>query len=232
MRKTALPNKITHPNIIVCEGIDAKNFMMYFLQALIASDAKYETFEVVDGGGNDDLALFMKSLPRLSGFSETKTITLIRDAETNAADAAKSVQSVFRNAGFAAPDSPCTPCIPKSGPMRQITGYALFPGISETSGKGALEDLCLKILAEERRAGYLHIVENALAATERQFGKLKRPHKNTLNAYLSLTDKYVTMKLGESAKAGAFNFNAVELRPLIQFLEAMPAAASRRNEGS
>ena len=37
-------NKITHPHLIICEGLDAKLFLMYYLQLLIKHDNRFEQF--------------------------------------------------------------------------------------------------------------------------------------------------------------------------------------------
>ena len=46
------------------------------------------------------------------------------------------------------------------------------------------------------------------------------PHefKTKLHTYFSVTDEYVSLKIGEAAKAGAFNWNSNKLLPLKNFL--------------
>ena len=41
--------------------------------------------------------------------------------------------------------------------------------------------------------------------------KFRTPHKNKLHAYLSGTDSFVGMKIGEAAQAGCFDFSHVKL---------------------
>jgi hypothetical protein len=43
---------------------------------------------------------------------------------------------------------------------------------------------------------------------------------------LSLTNDFVTLKLGEAARAKAYSFDAPELEPLKKFLQAMLDTAS------
>lgn len=53
------------------------------------------------------------------------------------------------------------------------------------------------------------------------YTKLKHYHKNILHSYLQAKDKLVTLKLGEAAKAGAFDFNSEELNLLLEFIGKM-----------
>jgi hypothetical protein len=67
----------------------------------------------------------------------------------------------------------------------------------------------------------LGIVDCAMSHVTEEFGKLRWPHKNRLHTYLSLTDSFVTCKLGEAAGNNAYNFDALELEPLKKLLQAM-----------
>ena len=53
------------------------------------------------------------------------------------------------------------------------------------------------------------------------YKKLKYLHKKFLHSYLQAKDKFVTMKLGEAARAGAFDFKSEELNSLVGFVGEM-----------
>ncbi|GHV29527.1 hypothetical protein FACS1894167_08970 [Synergistales bacterium] len=214
-------NKIVRPHLIVCEGLDAKKYLIYFLQHLIKDDPRYDNFQVMDGKGITDLPLFLKTLPDLPNFNIVKTLTIIRDSETDSANADKSVRQMLKKCKFTAPDSPCAVAAPSVGNHPVAVGYALFPELNKIEGKGTLEDLCLETLAGEKSEELLKIVHCAIKSVNEQFGALERPHKNELHTYLSLTDKFVGLKLGESANTGAFDFSAREVEPLKNLLCSM-----------
>ena len=46
----------------------------------------------------------------------------------------------------------------------------------------------------------------------------QREFKTKLHTYFSVTDKYVSLKIGEAARAGAFNWSSEKLTPLKRFL--------------
>ena len=205
-------NKIARPHLIICEGRDAQNYLIFFLKPLIKDDKRYEDFQVLDAGGNDDLPQFIKTLSILSGFSMVKSVTVVRDSERNSRGASESIQTLLKNNGFAAPSKPCEVVYPSGTKHDVKVGYALFPKFNSDNANGTLEDLCLSTLnpTEDKEGKLLKAADNAV----KQVGELQRPHKNRLHTYLSLTDKFVGLKIGESAKANAFDFSAAQVNPL------------------
>ena len=212
-------NKITHPHLIICEGLDAKKYLIFFLQPLIKEDSRYDVFQVMDAGGNEDFPQFIKALPNLPQFSMVRSVTVIRDSEKNSLGASQSVQTLLKNNGFAIPGKPCEVAYPKGAEYGVKVGYALFPKFNLDNANGTLEDLCLSTLnpAEGKEGKLLEVANMAVT----QVGELIRPHKNRLHTYLSLTDKFVGLKVGESATANAFDFSANELEPLKTLLSKM-----------
>ena len=53
---------------------------------------------------------------------------------------------------------------------------------------------------------------------QQRVSELPRLHKNLLHMVFSGTDKFVDLKIGEAATAGAFNWESSELRELKNFL--------------
>lgn len=222
IEKESGKKEIKRPHIIVCEGVDAEKYLIYFLQPLISADSRYDQFQVIDGGGNEDLHKSIRLLPNLPNFDMiAKTLTIIRDAEANSSGANQSIQQILKKNNFAVPASPCIVASPSPDNRQVAVGYALFPGLCTCEENGTLEDLCWKTLAGDNADALREIADHAITSAQEQFGPLSRPHKNRLHTYLSLTDKFVGLKLGESAMANAYDFSARRLDPLKKLLCSM-----------
>ena len=214
-------NSLTHPHLIVCEGLDAKLFLMYYLQSVIIHDNRFEEFKIMEPGGNEDIKKFIKLLPKLPGFLAVKSVTVIRDSERNSQGASQSIQTLFMNNRFAVPNRPCEVAYPKGSEHSVKVGYALFPEFNSESTDGTLEDLCMKTLNHPDKDSILCIVDHALETYEEQIGILRRLHKNRLHTFLSLTDRFVGKRIGESAQANAFDYTSGDFELLTIMLAQM-----------
>jgi hypothetical protein len=216
---------LKHPHLLLCEGLDAKYFLIWFLQHIMKDPVKrsiYNDFQVDEYGGIAQLRDYLKLLPQLPGFSDNtntiKSITIIRDAETDARAASQSVRDALQHCKFAAPASPCEIAVPTNEAHKVNVAYALFPSFNCLHADGTLEDLCLHMLLHTNKDAILEIADSAVSSTVAQVGVFSRKHKNRLYTYLSLTNAYVGLKIGESAKAQAFDFSAKNLEPLKKLL--------------
>jgi hypothetical protein len=210
--------KITRPHLILCEGADAKYFLVQYLLQTLGDMQEY--FFVADFGGITELAQGgLHILPSLPGFEALRSITVIRDAENDAKNASRSICSSFEANGYAVPANPCEIAVPANGQHHVKVAYALFPLFGSINEDGTLEDLCLKVLAHTERDKIKSIANDAVFTAENKFGRFKRRHKNYLHTYLSLIDEFVGLKIGESAQAGAFDFNNEHFESLKFLLE-------------
>lgn len=84
---------------------------------------------------------------------------------------------------------------------------------------GTLEDLCLSILSEENSNEIAEDIQKFMNEMETKH-KRSYPHefKTKLHTYFSITDDYVSMKIGEAARAGAFNWESEQIQPLKNFM--------------
>jgi len=205
------------PHLVLCEGADAYFFLLWFLDFLKKDTPAFGAFRVYNVGGISEIKPYLQSLSRLEGFKKTvRSLCILRDAESNAASACQSIQTALREAGFAAPEKPCCRMTDSRAVYPHIaTGFVLFPSCSATLQNGTLEDLCLRLLAQENAKTVLSSVEAALAPYAKQ---LPRLHKNRLHTYFSMTDAFVSLKLGEAAKGGAFAYALPEMEALRAFL--------------
>lgn len=217
-KKTAIHKK----HLILCEGMDAFNFLICYLN----SDAlKYDPFfaneiEVLDFGGNEELPDFLAVLKGLDGFSDVISLLIIRDAESSAANAVQQIKGALERNEYAVPK------VCGSWQMgKPKTCFLLFPSFGTDEKPGTIEDIGMSILAEDIAETMLKEIDDFMRHLEQNVGR-EFPHrfKSQLYTYFSVTDKYVTLKLGEAAKAGAFDWTHQNLAPLKNCLTRMSEA--------
>lgn len=207
--------KIVKSYLLLCEGRDAENFLINYLESeALAQDQQFSNeIQVLDFGGNDDLDRFLMNLENMERFDQVTSIAIIRDAEKDYTKACCDVTRSLRKAGIVSPDN-CGTWVHDDTGMN--VGYLLFPLNNEA---GTLEDLCLNILSENNNESILSSIDTFLTTMESSYGRsYHRKHKNRLHTYLSSSDEYVSMQLGLASKAGAFNWDSVYLEPLKRFL--------------
>lgn len=195
------PQKIEKEKIILAEGMDVKMFCIWAYQAY-----NLENIEVHDFGGISKLTNYLNILTLSPGFDKVKTIVVVRDAETDAEGAIKSIQKSFKDANLPNPSSPYKFTNVNHDPK---TAFAILPGENIDNNpikykNGTLEDLCLSIIKDSDK---LPCVENFLLAANACGCDLNHIHKSKLHAYLSIQNDYVGMKIGEAAKANAWDWN-------------------------
>jgi hypothetical protein len=201
-------------HLILSEGRDAQEFLIYLLQSLTSENLLFDDFQVLNFGGNAQLNQYLKILPNRPGYEHVKSIAVIRDAEKDADCAIAAIKSAFSSNKFAVPAKPFNPA-KTSVPA---TGFVIFPNCCENPENGTLEDLCLKILSKEDAQLILNTTDSTLENYKKQ---LKQLNKNRLHTYFSLTNEYVTLKIGEAANAKAFKFSGPEIDSLKSFLLQM-----------
>jgi hypothetical protein len=207
------------PHLILCEGLDAKLFILWFLDFHKRQDSAFAAFRAYDFGGITDLTPFLRTISKTEGFRIiVRSICILRDAETAASDACRSIQASLRTCGFSVPDRPCVKADGSVNYPQIATGFALFPDICGILESGTLEDLCLRILGKDDAEEILTCADAALAPRKEH---LSRFHKNRLHTYFSLTDEFVSLKIGQAAQANAFNYESSDIIPLKSFLLQM-----------
>ncbi len=188
-------------SLLLVEGVDAERFFIN------ACDKKAfgtdEHIQVWDFHGITELTKCIKGLKKMKDFNSVPAIGIIRDAEDDADGAIRSIQKSLRENSLAVPENPNV----FVGDFPKIC-YALLPGTMSDGkyDKGALEDLCLKTLSESENR-YLDKVD-AYLQNINELSKLTHRHKSRLHAYLAAKNNFVGMKIGEAAKAGAWDWNS------------------------
>lgn len=201
-----------HPYVILCEGRDEELFLRYYLEYLVAENLVPDSFNIIDLGGNEEMKKTLPLFPSLDYFDQMKGFLIVRDAETNAAGAAQSIQKTM-NASFSV-SVPITGEVVESQESIHF-GFVLLPGRKEngTFYDGTLEDLCCNILAiKDDKTSRFNLLGMADAYVKKVEERRRKPfrtvHKNRLHAYLSGTDEFVGLKIGEAAHARCFDFSS------------------------
>ena len=99
------PNTVRSRTQLLVEGNDQRNFF----EAMI-SHLKLDDIQVQNFGGVDELQLFVSELARSGEFPDVRSLGIVRDAETSAQSAFRSVQGALARTGLAVPHRPrqCT----------------------------------------------------------------------------------------------------------------------------
>ena len=208
---------ISEPNIILCEGEDATLFIIWYLEYLRKREKGFEEFWAYDFGGNEELPTFLSDLKRYPGFDIVSSITIIRDSEDNYESAVQSVKSALANSGFPVPSEPNA--IAKDNKIKMA--FSLFPSLSSSKRNGTLEDLYIENLKEDDVERLVNDIQSFLFALKSKGRHFKWFHKAKIHTYFSVTDEFVSKKIGQATEAGAFNFECVEMNMLKELLKSI-----------
>jgi len=206
--------QIEKSKILLVEGKDAERFSFYACETY-----KPESIQVLNFGGINDLTKFLSGLKLLPNYEKVETIVILRDAEKDAKSAIDSIKSSLRKEGFSIPKKPCE--FTSSAPR---IAYMVLPGFGkDAEGKdflpaGTLEDLCIEIVNNDP---IMVCVDQYLQCVESKNRKLTHPHKSKLHAYLAGRSEYVGLKIGEAAKAGAWDWEHEKLKSFKQVIMDM-----------
>ena len=207
-----------HPYMIICEGADCEYFFYHYLDYLAQQDIiEDDAYQAFDYGGNDEINKSLPMLPKQRHYDKMKAILVIRDAEKDAHQAITTLQSLFREV-FGVEISESGEFV-SSKESKIRVGFFLWPGLrSGHFYNGTLEDVCCSLLHDEEGEA---TVEELSRSADNYLEKLqsfnhgfRRIHKNRLHTILDGTNKFVGMKIGEAAGAGAFNFSSAYLADL------------------
>jgi hypothetical protein len=204
---------IKKKKIIIAEGKDAKFFLIHLL-----NKKGNDGIQVVDSGGITELTISIKSLKGIEGFDNVTSILIFRDSEKSSESAAQSVNYSLKETGLITTEiKPFT----MSRQNNRHIGFVLFPGLDENGklfNSGTLEHLCLGIFREKSNS---EIIKTYIEDFQAKGMKFKKPHKNELHTFFSFTDKYVSMKIGETAQMGGFDFDSPQLLPFVKMINEM-----------
>ena len=201
--------EIKYPKLLLVEGADALHFFIKALEVFGVDDV-----QVLDFGGISDLTDYLKALPLYQNFDSVTSLVIARDAENNSDSAISNVKNSLKQASFSIPEKPFefTAKDPK-------IAFMIFPGFNEEGlQSGTLEDLCLDIVKD---CSTFDCVDAYILCLQLNGYEIKRPHKTKLHTYLSGKNDFVGLKIGEAAKAGAWDWDHIRLKPFKDVIIAM-----------
>lgn len=209
-------NCILKPFLILCEGKDIENFMICYLESsALSDDPRFSNdIQTFNFGGVESLKVFMGNITRMDGFDTVHRILILRDAETNVDQAIKMVQSAFRANGLTVPDRPHE-WEKGADALVPMTAFTLLPACNSEPVPGALEDLCWEILKDKHAGNMRKDVLGFIDNIKNSYGTIStHEHKSRLHTYFSVNEKYISLKIGEAANAGAFAWDSEKLDAL------------------
>jgi hypothetical protein len=207
--------EIRQKKLLLAEGGDDYYFCRAACQTLGVDDV-----QVLDFGGIDNLRAYLKALILLPGFEIVETIVIARDAEQSAVGAVLSVKGAISNAGL---DVPANPFEFSCGKPR--VAFMLFPGYAShgQEGKkelreGALEDLCMEIAKD---VSTFKCVDDYIQCLRSVGQEIRHLHKIRIHAYLAGIDRLSGLKIGEAARAGAWDLQNPDFDQFRQIITNM-----------
>jgi len=229
-------NRILKPFLILCEGKDVENFMINYLESdALAYDSRFSNdIQTFDFKGINDLKAFIGTLVRMDGFDLVCQILVLRDAETDVDKAITNIQNAFRVNDLLVPERPHT-WKKESDSDKPATAFTLLPKCDPEPTTGALEDLCWNILKDKHANQMRNDVLGFINDIKNNYGTIStHEHKSRLHTYFSVNEKYISLKIGEAAKVGAFAWDHEKLDGLknimLEGLDMLNRARFRNNK--
>ena len=197
------PDQLALSKQLLVEGRDYVNFFEALVERLQLTDIQIQNF-----GGVSELRGFLGALVNQSGFYENvRSLGIVRDAETNAESAFRSVRDSLGAAGLPVPDEPGMPA--NGEPALSVL---ILPGGGRP---GMLETLLNETVAESRES---ECIDAFFACIERlPGGSIQRPDKARAHAWLvTRPDPHVSV--GVAAQKDYWNLDHPALDPVRRFL--------------
>ena len=97
--------KIDHKHLVICEGVDAKYFLIWYFNSSALLDIRpfADDIQIIDFGGNEELSNYLAIVKNTAGFDKLESILIVRDAERDAEAAVSKIQSALRKNEFPVP---------------------------------------------------------------------------------------------------------------------------------
>ena len=210
------------PYAICCEGADEYYFLCWYLEYLIKNEPDHfqDRYCILDLGGIDEMKKRFSSIRKIPDYSSVRSLLFVRDAETDVQGTIYGLcSSMKREWGI---ESNATGAF-KTGTDRVKVGFYLFPDqdLYGAFKNGTLEDLLVQLykLPPEEVISVTALKSKTdvfIRELEKSRNKqMKTVHKNRLHLLLDCTDSFVGLKIGEAAKAHAYDFG----HPLLDGLK-------------
>lgn len=195
-------SSITGEVLLLCERLEIAQFMHAYLRFLFKQGITLPNMQIINYQGFEKLPALAQRLNRLEGSAQVSKVLFLADAD----DKQSERQQIFfavRDAAFFAKVKACH--------------YFFFLGRKPNKRwqRGYLEDALWQALEQETAEyndfynlhnmseEYLLLVNNNRGREHR----LQNYRRHLLYTYFAATEKYVGLRLGEAALAGAFDLH-------------------------
>ncbi len=197
---------ISYSKVLLVEGRDAFEFFKAMLRHLgLLSEIEIRNF-----GGVDELADYLDALMITPGFSGVTSLGIVRDAETDADSAFRSVCSALMKSGYRVPSQPTT--VVDGSPNVSVF---ILP---DCVNPGMIENLCLQAVADD--PAWL-CVEQYFQCLQAQGVDLPgNIPKARLYTFLASRPR-PGLRLGQAAHRGYWQWDSLVFDPLKDFLNAL-----------
>jgi len=215
----ARPIKICKSYLILCEGRDAEGFLINYLNSkALKFDKRFsDEIQVFDFGGNDDLKVFLSNITKVDGFENVTSLLIIRDAELDKEKAISQIKSALGYSNIVMPKTPAE--------WMQVNeslkiAYVLWPKCNSNPINGTLEDLCMQIIDDKDRENITNSIQVFINDMKNNYERnYTHEFKAKLHTYMSVTEPFIGMKIGEASKANMFDWNSDKLMDLRKIIE-------------
>ena len=212
--------RIEKSYIILCEGLDALNFMIQYLNSKeLSEDSRFSNdIQVLNFGGISDLSKYLRNMSNMDGYENVTHILVLRDAETDVDKAVRMIRKALNDNTLPVPDECNKWCGEINDGLK--VAFTLLPSCNKNPVTGALEDLCWLILKDENAQEMRSDVQEFVVGIRNKYRSIKsHEHKSRLHTYFSVNESYIALKIGEAATAGAFDWGNEKLLPLREIIE-------------
>jgi hypothetical protein len=198
-------NRIEKPIAVAVEGAD----FLYLLLSQIQDVQEFRNIQLFDFGSVDSLQGWLRVFKSSPEFSRLHTLAIIRDAEDNADQAVSAIQQALRSNLLPVPSA----CLELASGTPNI-GFLVVP---HGSANGCIENSLL--LACQSQAN-LPCVEQFLECVDNPARNDNWRAKVKVHALIAASEN-PTSTLGESARAGLWNFSAPSLQVIVDFFRSL-----------
>ena len=215
-----LHNEIVLQYLILCEGKDTEQFIISYLNSKsLKKDKRFSTLiQTFDFGGITQLSDFIGNLRNMDGFESVSRLMVIRDAETDPDNAVRMIQKALKDNHLPVPKEGNCWSAPEEDGIS--TSFTLMPTCQLPYTAGALENLCWDILKDEKAVELKNEAKEFVSHIKQTYNTItSHEHKARLHTYFSINERFVTMKVGEAVRAGAFDWESEKLMPLKSLIE-------------
>jgi len=199
------PTEISESKQLVVEGRDAEAFFRALLDHMGVTGVQAQNF-----GGVRELPGFLRALRNAPGFAQVISLGIVRDAETDAEAAFRSVCSALNGASLAVPTQAMVP----TGHSPQVNVLILPDG----TRPGMLETICLQAVGDDP---VIECIDQYFECVGRRVGSLPgNIHKARAQAFLASRHR-AGLRLGEAALAGYWHLGSPAFDHVRRFVQAL-----------